>query len=318
MATRLYPVELHVGTAVPSGARPSLGRDMTLLKVPADTALTVSMDTLVADIHFFRDSQPQDIGYKALAANLSDLAAMGAHPQAALLSLTNAGCDQAWLASFTGAVAKLADRFGVALLAEEITEGPLSITIQVYGYVSAADALRRDTAREGDLVFVTGTLGDAGLALAVARGRPTRTLSDRDYLLARLARPEPRVAAGMALRGVASAAIDISDGLLADLGHVLESSRVGASIDVTRLPLSEAVERNLDKVCARDLALSAGDDYELCFTVPQERLDALRKVEPTLRCLITRIGKIETKPGIRCFDEAGALSPHHHGYRHFE
>jgi thiamine-monophosphate kinase len=207
----------------------------------------------------------------------------------------------------------------VQLAGGTVNDGPLAITVNIYGQLPAQQALRRDKATIGDLIFITGTLGDAGLALAVARGDIPAAPHDRhwQYLESRLHRPEPRIAAGIALRDLASSAIDLSDGLVADLNHVLRASDVGAAIDVTRLPLSRAMMNTIDLNEARRLALSAGDDYELCFTIPPNKLARLNSVQAHLNCPIQQIGKIERDYGLRCFDEAGSWPVTKRGYQHF-
>ncbi len=293
--------------------------DTAVLRPPAGHSLAASMDTLICDVHFTMAASPADIGHKALAVNLSDLAAIGAEPIAALLSLSATALDGAWLTEFACGVKALADRFGVQLPAGTLNEGPLTITVTIYGHLPASQALRRDNAAVGDHVFVTGTLGDAGLALALARGQVLQTVPPEPmrYLQTRLHRPEPRIAAGIALRGLASAAIDVSDGLLADLHHVLTASGVGATVDTSRLPLSQAMIDTLDSQQARQLALTAGDDYELCFTVPPSKLAQLQALQAQCGCPIQHIGYVESHGGLRCFDEASSWWAKPLGYRHF-
>lgn len=293
-----------------------IGDDAALLRVPEGHQLAVSVDTLVEDVHFTAGTDPAAVGHKALAVNLSDLAAMGAEPAWVTLALTLPRADEAWLAGFARGFLGLAERYGVSLVGGDTTRGPLSVTVQASGLVPDGQALRRSGARPGDVVCVTGTVGDAGLGLACALGRRPLDPDIAAAVRARLDRPTPRIAAGLALRGLVSAAIDVSDGVYADLGHLLCASGAGASLEADALPLSDAVRAQPD---ARELALSAGDDYELLFTVAagheteaQTRLQALG-----LRC--TRIGRIEAKPGLRLLDADGRpcamLSPG--GYDHF-
>lgn len=295
------------------------GADTAVFQVPADRVLATSIDTLVCGVHFTMEATPAEIGHKALAVNLSDLAAMGANPSAALISLSATGIDSKWLNAFGHGLWSLADRFHVQLLGGTLCDGPLAITISVYGNLPAPHALRRGNASVGDLIFVTGTLGDAGLALAMACRKVPAIASDRyrQFLETRLNRPEPRIIAGIALRNLASSAIDLSDGLLADLNHVLTASHVGATIDVTRLPLSEAMKNSIPLHEARRLALTAGDDYELCFTVPSDKLTQLESVRAHFDCPIQCIGKIEGERGVRCFDEQGSWPGTPLGYQHF-
>ena len=294
-----------------------IGDDAALLQVPAGMVLVVSMDTLVDGVHFPRGTKAAAIGHKVLAVNLSDLAAMGAEPAWVTLSLTLPEADANWLTDFSRAFFKLADRFGVQLVGGDTTQGPLSITVQAHGFAPAGKSLRRRGARVGDHIYVTGTLGDAGLALQLAG-------EAADELQQRLDYPQPRIDAGQALRGIASAAIDISDGLLADLGHLLEHDQLGAALSIDELPRSAAFAETLKQGGAGvrsqyyDLPLSAGDDYELCFTVPEALLGQLASVQQRLSCACTRIGIVEQQAGIRCCTSDGkryAMTAR--GYRHF-
>jgi thiamine-monophosphate kinase len=296
-----------------------IGDDCALLIPPAGQQLVVTLDTLVADVHFFAAADPKGIGHKALAVNLSDLAAMGATPAWATLALTLPKADEAWLAAFCCGLFALADRYRVQLVGGDTTHGPVTvITLQAHGFVPPGLALRRDGAKPGDGVYVTGALGDAGLALAVAFGRATIAAGLHNDVQARLERPEPRLAQGLALRQIASAAIDVSDGLAQDLGHILERSHVGARLEVERLPLSPALSASLDYESALMTALSSGDDYELCFTVPPDRAARLETVAATWDCRCTRIGVIEAKPGLRLVRADGsAFSLEQRGYDHF-
>lgn len=294
-----------------------IGDDAALLQVPAGMELVVSMDTLVDGVHFPRGTTAAAIGHKALAVNLSDLAAMGAEPAWVTLSLTLPAADANWLADFSQAFFKLADHYGVQLVGGDTTQGPLSITVQAHGFVPAGKSLRRRGARVGDHIYVSGTLGDAGLALQLA-GEATDELQQRlDY-------PQPRIDAGQLLRGIASAAIDISDGLLADLGHLLEHDQLGAALSIDELPRSAAFAETVKPGGADvrsqyyDLPLSAGDDYELCFTVPEALLGQLASVQQQLSCACTRIGIVEQQAGIRCCTSDGkryAMTAG--GYLHF-
>ncbi len=291
-----------------------LGDDCALLRVPAGQDLAVSIDTLVAGVHFLPDCDPESLGHKALAVGLSDLAAMGAEPAWATLALTLPPelpqSKPDWLAGFCRGLDALARRYRVAVVGGDTTSGPLSVSIQVHGLVPPGQAVRRSGAAPGDLVCVSGTLGDAGLALRqvlagdlVAEG-----------LRLRLDRPEPRVALGLALRGVASAMIDCSDGLAADLGHILEASGVGAEIHLASLPQSEAVAAVGDW----SLPLAAGDDYELCFTLPPTRRAVLSRLVTAGGVALAAIGRIEQQPGMRCrLPDGTDLALVRTGYDHF-
>ena len=275
------------------------------------------MDTLVEGVHFPCDTPARDTGYKALAVNLSDLAAMGATATetVAVVSFPEHR-DRAWLASFRSGFESLADSHGVAVAAIDIVSGALSVSVEVHGHCPAGEALTRAGAHVGDRIFASGTLGDAGGGLDIALGgRAARPAEAAGELLARLRRPTPRLALGRALRGIASAAIDISDGLCQDLGHVLEASGMGARVDARLLPLSAALLEVTGDATARTLALSAGDDYELLFTVAPDRVSRLGALG--VADTITEIGVIEAQPGLRLIGGDGAAMPVPSGYRHF-
>ncbi|KAA3628876.1 MAG: thiamine-phosphate kinase [Proteobacteria bacterium] len=295
-----------------------IGDDAAVVRLPAGQELAVAIDTLVAGVHFPRDIAPRDIGHKALAVNLSDLAAMGAEPAWATLALTLPEPDEQWVHAFASGFFALADSTGVALIGGDTTRGPMTISVQVAGHVPQGSALRRHGARPGDQVWVTGTLGDAALALAGLQGRAEVAVTDRSTLGARLDRPIPRIAEGCALRGLAHAAIDISDGLGADLGHLLDASGVGATIHATRLPLSAAMERHLGTSGNWALPLGGGDDYELCFTAPESARGAIEARFARLGTRCTAIGRIDERPGLRCIIADGEIiDPRTLGYQHF-
>ena len=294
-----------------------IGDDAALLQVPAGMALVVCMDTLVDGVHFPTGTPAAAIGHKALAVNLSDLAAMGAEPAWVTLSLTLPASGSHWLADFSQAFFKLADHYQVQLVGGDTTQGPLTVTVQAHGFVPDGLALRRQGAQAGDHIYVTGSLGDAGLALQLAGDAGAELQHRLDY-------PEPRIAAGQALRGIASAAIDVSDGLLADLGHLLESEQLGAALSLDDLPRSTAFRERVQRCGADartlslDLPLSAGDDYELCFTVPGAALQQLEVAQAQFSCACTYIGRVEETPGIRCYMADGeAYEPATAGYQHF-
>ncbi len=298
-----------------------VGDDAALVTVAPGQQLALAIDTLVAGVHFPPDVAPADLGHKALAVNLSDLAAMGAEPAWATLALTLPEVDESWLAGFATGFAALAVQHGVQLIGGDTTRGPLTITVQVHGLLAAGKALRRNGAGVGDEVYVTGTLGDAAVALRLWQSEARRS-SDPDAisLYARLHRPTPRMAMGLALRDLASAAVDVSDGLAADLAHVLDASGVGATLDVTRLPLSTALRSHWggSESEARRLALSGGDDYELCFTAPAARRAAVMAAATHADCAVTTIGSIDAAPGLRLLDAGGAeMVLSGAGYDHF-
>lgn len=293
-----------------------IGDDGAVVRVPPGMELVLTSDTLVAGVHFSEDIPPEDLGYRALAVNLSDLAAMGARPAWATMALTLPQAEEAWLAAFAQGFFELAQRFSVALIGGDLTRGPLSITMQLHGFVPEGRALRRSGAQAGHYIYVTGTLGDAALALTPRLAELTDTY--RPYLLGRLYRPSPRILEGLILRPIASSAIDISDGLIADLGHILETSHVGAVLEVDRLPLSTALQKIKDKKYGWELALTGGDDYELCFTVPPEHQAVLESKRSDFACTVSCIGRIEAERGLRCIEHDGTpYLPQGAGYRHF-
>lgn len=315
---------------LPAGVRLGIGDDAALLDLPPGESLAVTTDTLVAGRHFPHDALPFDIGWKALAVNLSDLAAMGAKPVGVTLAITLPLADDAWLAAFADGFFALADAHGMPLIGGDTTRGPLSITVTALGSVPPAQALRRDGAAPGDLIYVSGTLGDGGLGLALAQQR----LHDvhlpplhQAHALMRLHRPTPRLALGLALRGIASAAMDVSDGLVQDLGHLLKASGrvepLGATLTLEQLPLSPGMqylagEGEVLQAQVLDWALAAGDDYELLFTVPAQRQHQVEALTHELELMLTPIGEVELGAGVnlQCRAEAWQLSGAK-GFRHF-
>ena len=305
--------------------RLGIGDDAALLVVPPGQVLAVSTDTLVAGVHFPVRTHAYDIGWKALAVNLSDLAAMGATPAWATLALTLPEADTRWVGEFADGFAMLAREYKLALVGGDTTQGPLSVTVTIHGFVPEQAALLRSGARAGDEVFVTGTLGDAAAGLrCLDKGDPeaNRLLAAapgaREALIERLNRPAPRVAQGQLLRGWASACIDVSDGLHADLGHICVASNVGADIDVDELPASPALLALFDRDARRSLQLAGGDDYELCFTASE--LDAPQLLGDLARsgCGARRIGRIVATPGVRIHAAGGHTLPlPRHGWEHF-
>ena len=297
-----------------------VGDDCALLAPRPGTQLAISSDMLVEGRHFFADVDPASLGHKALAVNLSDLAACGAKPLAFTLALALPRIDEAWLAQFSRGLFELADLHGCELVGGDTTQGPLNICITVFGEVPVAggrsQALLRSGAQAGDDIYVSGTLGDARMALAALRGELTLPAEIFAQARARLERPTPRVALGLALRGVATAAIDVSDGLLGDLQHVLDASQLGAVIDT-----SAAIE--LIAACARNTGtrglfsskkqlqyvLAGGDDYELVFTAPQAAREAVQAASALAATPVTRIGRMEANPGLRLIDADGRDLP---------
>jgi len=301
-----------------------IGDDAAILAVPAGWQLVVAMDTLNAGVHFPTDTAPADIGWKALAVNLSDLAAMGARPAWCTLSLSLPDADRGWLEAFLDGFLELAALHGIALVGGDTTRGPLSIAVTAMGLVETGAALRRDRARAGDDVWVTGTLGDAAAALVLGgyvpppeAALPVADASDSSFLAQRRDRPTPRVEAGRALLGLARACVDVSDGLLADLGHVCERSGVGAEVRVAALPASAAL-RSVFGGQGQLLQAGGGDDYELCFTAPPPLRDAVASALEQAGVEGTRIGRIVAGAGVRALAADGTdWRPPRAGYVHF-
>lgn len=303
------------------GAVLGVGDDAALLRPRPGMELVVTADMLLEGRHFAPGADPVRLGHKSLAVNLSDLAAMGARPRWALLSLALPRADARWLADFSRGFMALARRHGTDLVGGDTTRGPLAISVQAMGEVPAGTALRRDGARPGDDVWVSGTLGEAALALAARSGRVRLERAERARCERRLHVPQPRVALGMALRGIARSAIDVSDGLMADLGHICERSGVRAVLRLGALPAGPAVKRRLPQRVACEALLAGGDDYELVFTAPPGRRAALARLGARLGIALTRVGEIrprKERPDVTVLDEAGRrIEPPATGYRHF-
>jgi thiamine-monophosphate kinase len=312
IAERLRP--LAVGTP---GAL-ELQDDAALLEPPAGAELVLTKDAMVLGVHFLPEDPPGEVAKKLLRVNLSDLAAMGAAPLGYLLALVRSKeTSEAWLEDFCQGLAEDQAEFEIGLLGGDTvaTPGPLTLSLTAIGQVPKGAALLRSGARAGDDVWVSGTLGDAALGLEVLRGELNVTAAARPYLIGRYRLPQPRLALGQALRGIAHAAIDVSDGLVADLGHILETSGVGAELRAEALPLS-APTRDLPG--ARDAALSGGDDYELLFTAPPNRRAAIAALSRQLDLPLTHIGEIRAGTGLRVLDAAGQeIQVEHAGWQHF-
>jgi thiamine-monophosphate kinase len=296
--------------------RCGIGDDAAVLALSPGQELVVSTDTLVSEVHFFGDAEPFDVGFKSLAVNLSDMAAMGAQPRWTTLALTVPQADMDWLQGFSRGFGDMAERFGVCLIGGDLTRGPLSITGQILGTVPAGTTVRRAGARPGDDIHVTGTLGLAALALSLLQsGQDAAAVPPP--CLERLLRPAPRVQAGLALRGTASAMIDLSDGLAGDLGHILSASGAGAAVELSRLPCGDG-EGVVSEEDMLRLAVNGGDDYELCFTAPASARDRIASLVDQAGCAITRIGKIVAGSGITWLDESGnAADMAAESYQHF-
>jgi thiamine-monophosphate kinase len=308
-----------------------VGDDCALLQPNPGMQLAISTDMLVSERHFFADVDPRALGHKALAVNLSDLAACGASPLAFTLALALPQADPAWLAPFSQGLLALADAHGCELIGGDTTKGPLNICITVFGEVTQGQALLRSGAQAGDDIYVSGSVGDANLALAHMQRQSTTPLPPETFAQARLRleQPTPRLALGMALRGIANAAADISDGLLGDLGHILERSGVGATLDTsTALHLLAAYPALAAATAPSDApalqrallkhVLSGGDDYELVFTAPVAQAAAVQAAARTSQTPVTRIGRIEAQSGLRLIDGNGQpMDLHLQSFDHF-
>lgn len=295
-----------------------VGDDAALVRVSDGMELAISTDMLVSGTHFFPDADPFMLGHKALAVNISDMAAMGAQPRWATLALSLPCEDGSWLERFSAGFFALADASNAALVGGDTTRGPLNLCVTIMGEVPQGQALRRDGAKPGDEVWVSGTVGDAALALAHLQGRVALDAETLAATAAALHQPVPRVALGLALRGIASSAIDISDGLLGDLGHILERSGVAAEIEFAALPVSASLRPYLSRALGRRCALAGGDDYELCFTAPAARHRQVREISAQLGLPLSRIGIVFAGRGctVRAAD-GSVMTITETGYDHF-
>ncbi|MTH44687.1 thiamine-phosphate kinase [Intestinirhabdus alba] len=296
-----------------------IGDDCALLNVPEKQTLAISTDTLVAGNHFLADIDPADLAYKALAVNLSDLAAMGADPVWLTLALTLPEVDEAWLEAFSDSLFELLGYYDMQLIGGDTTRGPLAMTLGIHGYVPAGRALKRAGAKPGDWIYVTGTPGDSAAGLAILLNQlQVVDAKDAEYLRKRHLRPTPRILQGQALRDLASAAIDLSDGLIADLGHIVKASGCGARVDVNALPRSAALSRHVAPEQALRLALSGGEDYELCFTVPELNRGALDVAIGQLGVPFTCIGQMSADvDGVSFIRDGETVTFDWKGYDHF-
>lgn len=306
-------------TRATPGAILGVGDDAALVQVGSGMELAISTDMLVNGTHFFADADPYSLGHKTLAVNLSDMAAMGAQPRWVTLAISLPSEDEAWLARFSAGFFSLADQYNVELIGGDTTRGPLNLCITILGEVPQGKALRRDSAKIGDEIWVSGVVGDAALALAHMQGKVA--LSEKSFKSTEpaLHQPQPRVELGQALRGIASSAIDVSDGLLADLGHILECSKLGAEIHFNKIPVSNDLRPYLAEDWGQQCALAGGDDYELCFTAPAAGHAELETLSEKLKLPLTCIGNIV--PGLDCkiFDSNGnVMKIEKAGYDHFK
>jgi len=297
LISRYFKRPLHPGSRTALG----IGDDCALLTPAPGCQLAISSDMLVEGRHFFAQADAYALGHKCLAVNLSDLAAMGAQPIAFTLALALPAAEEAWLEPFSSGLLALAQKYGCELIGGDTTKGPLTISITVFGEIPLTQALRRDAAKIGDDIWISGSLGDARLALAAYRHELHLDAESLHTAAQRMHQPAPRVALGMALRGIAHAAIDVSDGLSGDLGHILQGSRVGACVDLDALPAGTILQQQ-PAALRHDFMLNGGDDYELCFTAPSHRREQVLSAAEQAGVEVTRVGIIEATPGLRLVD----------------
>jgi thiamine-monophosphate kinase len=302
-----------------AAVRIGIGDDAAIVAPAPGCELALSVDMLVEGRHFFAGTDPARLGHKTLAVNLSDMAAMGATPRFALLAGALPDNDGDWLEAFMGGFRALAEAHRVELVGGDTTRGPRNLCVTIVGEVPAGEALTRSGARAGDDIYVSGTIGDAALALAALSGRTMLDASVLSALRERLEAPQPRVELGIALRALASAAIDVSDGLTGDLGHILECSGVGARLDLEALPKSDALARKVstERELALRCLLAGGDDYELCFTAPPSARTAIDALARRLSIALTRIGTITTERGLAVVEAGRLLDPVPRAFDHF-
>jgi thiamine-monophosphate kinase len=295
-----------------------VGDDAAVLECPPDSQLVAAIDSLVEDVHFPKGSPARSIGHRALAVNLSDLAAMGAQPAWALLALALPAADAAWLGDFSDGLDALARQHGVALVGGDTTGGKLCVTVQILGFVPRGAALMRSGGQPGDAVFVSGTLGDAAAGLMLEQSRlSVADAAHAQWLLERFRYPTPRVSLGLALRGLASACIDVSDGLLGDCGRLAQASGCGVTLDYAAIPVSDPLRAAVGEERARELALTGGEDYELCFTVPAAKLNEFNTHCPASEFGWTRIGTLTVQAGALVQRGASVMQVSHRGFDHF-
>ncbi|WP_047552788.1 thiamine-phosphate kinase [Methylotenera sp. G11] len=304
-------------TRATPGADLGVGDDAALLRVSEGHQLAISVDMLVAGTHFFHDAAPYDIGWKSLAVNISDMAAMGALPRWATLAIALPEINEPWLAEFSRGLFACADTFKVDLIGGDTTRGPLNISVQIMGEVTIGQALRRDGAKPGDDIWVSGRLGSAALGLAHLQGKTVLNGEVAEHCLLALHKPSPRTALGLALRNKATSCIDVSDGLLADLGHILEASNLGAVVTLESIGCHDHLRSHLDESIIQQCILAGGDDYELAFTAPQSQRNAIEQLGRQLNLPISLIGQTTENPGIRVSYKQNMLDISKKGFDHF-
>ncbi len=301
----------------PAQADVGIGDDAALIRVRDGYQLAVSADMSVAGTHFFSDINPFAIGWKSMAVNISDMAAMGAEPKWATLSIALPELDESWLRDFSDGLFKCAEAFGVSLIGGDTTRGPLTIAINIMGEVLFGQALQRNGAQVGDDIWVSGELGCAALWLQYRLGQLVLHAEDVAMLATAMHHPQPRVALGQALRGIATAALDISDGLLEDLGHILKASKVGAMLDWQAISQPVLQYSQVSEPVMQQAVLTGGDDYELCFTAPATERQTVLALSGQLGLPLSRIGKVQAEPGLQVFDARSPIVLSQKGYDHF-
>lgn len=295
-----------------------VGDDAALITLTSGMELAISADMLVAGTHFFADCDAFQLGWKSLAVNISDMAAMGANPKWATLAIALPGINHPWLTEFSQGFFACADAFNVDLIGGDTTRGPLTISVQIMGEIPTGQAIKRNGAKAGDDIWVSGHLGSAALGLAHLQGKVQLEGETRATCLKALHSPTPRTALGLALRGVATSCIDISDGLLADLGHILDASQLGATLHLDKIPCSDFMQLHLNESDFRQYLLAGGDDYELCFTASSLNSDAISNISQRLKLPLTRVGNTESLAGLHVLDSKQfIIALNRKGFDHF-
>jgi len=297
-----------------------IGDDCAILRPKPNELLAVSIDTSVEGVHFPVNTPAQCIGHKTLAVSLSDMAAIGADPQWVTLAITLPTADESWIANYCQGFFNLANRYNVQLVGGDLSKGNLTITTQLHGSIPQEDILKRSGANIGDLIYVTGTIGAAGLGLLIKQQSiniPSELKEETPNYIHKLECPEPRIEVGLALRGIATAVIDVSDGLAADLGHILKASKVGAQINLENLPVSKGFNLLKDQLNQWQHALTAGDDYELCFTAPVSHQEKIAAIAIKTHTPINQIGIITESTSLQCVDNGELISLELKGFEHF-
>lgn len=293
------------------------GDDAAVIKPPDDAAIVVSMDTLVSGVHFPENTSASDVAFKSIMVNLSDMAAMGAQPSCLLLSLTLPDSNESWLIDFANQFNQLCNEYDLELIGGDTTHGPLSITVQVFGYANSETVFKRSNAQAGDLICVTGFLGDAATGLRLLNDKTREESESFDYFIARLNRPVARVEFSNAICEYTCCAIDVSDGLLADLGHICDQSNVGAQLRLEDIPVSDVL-KNFSAEINWDDVLCAGDDYELCFTIKPESLEFVKATAKDMELNVSVVGEITASKNIEVYDQSGRqITFGHAGFQHF-